>query len=132
MDSNTRQRVTELINSFNSKIYDRTPLIELGKLLDTLPAADLGEIFAYYSNIMNEFRAPILDLIRAKLDIQLMREHVDAQAKMSAAADAMQNAGLVLAKESNRLSRYNNWLAAAAVFLGLVGLIQAVLIAVHH
>ena len=132
MDRDVMQKIIQLVDGFNNKRHDRTPLLDLCKVLDTLPAVDLGEVFAYYSNLMNEFRAPVLDLIRAKLDIQLTREHVDAQAKMSAAADVMQTAGLALARESNRLSRYNNWLAGAAVFLGLVGLIQAIQTAVHH
>lgn len=124
MDSDAKQQIDLLITRWCNSTFDRSPLVECGKVLANLSAADLREIFAYYSNSINEFRGPILDLIRANLDVQLMREHVAAQRAMSDAADQMQLASIALAQESNRLSRRSNWLAAASVFLAMVGLIQ--------
>lgn len=117
------QAINQVVSKFNNQTYNRAPLLELSKLLDDLPAADIVEVLAYYSNTMNEFRAPILDLVRARLDVQLVREHVEAQERMSGAADRLQEASVALARESNRLSRQSNILAAASIFLALVSLV---------
>ena len=113
MDGERKQGIQTVIHTLGSHDGTQHRHIELSRLLEGLTTRELAEVLPMACAIIGPHRDTTLATVGAHIQIQLVREHVAAQERMSVAADGLQRAGLVL--------------SAAAGFLGLVGIAVAVM-----
>jgi len=97
MDGDRKQAIVTAIGVFGQGYSMAHRFEELAKLLEGLPAKDIAWALSYAGTMHNIHQPSVMALIDAQLQIQLVREHVAAQEKMSAAADKLQGASLALA-----------------------------------
>lgn len=106
----------------NASIGQFDELMECLRAND-LPSQELADLLgSIVATWGHGIRDPAMAIMRAYIDIQLTREHVAAQEKMSAAADALQTASLSIARSSLLMNVTTAVIALVALFAAVLAI----------